>query len=62
MQFLVRHLPDSLVKFFARPYVAGDSLEQGLAATRRLLEERGVLTTFDLLSEDIATQEAAATP
>lgn len=57
MKSLIRYLPDFLVKFFARPYVAGDSLEQGLAVTRRLLQERGVLTTFDLLSENIVREE-----
>lgn len=57
MKFLARNLPDFLVKFFARPYVAGDSLQEGLAVTRRLLQERNLLTTFDLLSEDIETEE-----
>jgi len=55
---LIRHLPDFLVKFFARPYVAGDSLEQGLEVTRRLLAGRRVLTTLDLLSEGITTDAA----
>ena len=57
MRVLIRILPDFLVKFFARPYVAGDSLEQGLAATRKLLE-RKVLTTFDLLFEGVQRPEA----
>ena len=57
MKVLIRILPDFLVKFFARPYVAGDSLEQGLAVTRKLLERRA-LTTFDLLFEGVQRPEA----
>ncbi|MFQ5504019.1 MAG: proline dehydrogenase family protein [Planctomycetota bacterium] len=55
MKALVRILPGFLVKFFARPYVAGDSLDKGLMATRQLLE-RGLLTTFDLLSENVESR------
>ena len=48
--------PDWLVRLFARPYVAGDSLNAGLATAERLLES-GVLTTLDLLAEGIRTDE-----
>lgn len=58
MKALIGWLPDFLVKFFARPYVAGDSLESGLTAAKSLLEERGVLTTLDLLYEGVDDDEA----
>ena len=58
MKALIRHLPDFLVKFFARPYVAGDSLEAGLSTARKLLDERDVLTTLDLLFEGVEQGKA----
>jgi proline dehydrogenase len=48
--------PGWLVRLFARPYVAGDSLDDGLTTASRLLES-GVLTTLDLLAEGIRTDE-----
>jgi len=57
LQTLIRLLPDFLVKFFARPYVAGDSFEQGLEVMNQLLRDRKLLTSFDLLSEDISERE-----
>ena len=53
LKALIRNLPSFMVKFFARPYVAGDSLESGLATARRLLDERDVLTSLDLLYEGV---------
>jgi len=41
------------VRFFAKPYVAGDSLEKAMAAVASLHSERGLLSTLDLLAEDI---------
>lgn len=45
-------VPKSMVKAFAKPYVAGDTLEKGIEAARTLLEERGILTSLDLLAEE----------
>lgn len=56
---LIRCIPASLVRFFASPYVAGDSLEKAIAVARKLHEERGLLSTLDLLAEDIRTPEQA---
>ncbi|PIE23339.1 MAG: hypothetical protein CSA62_08055 [Planctomycetota bacterium] len=53
---LIQALPGSLVKFFARPYVAGDSLESAVDVARQLYDERGVLTTLDLLQENVEEQ------
>jgi proline dehydrogenase len=55
---LVRLIPPSMVRFFARPYVAGDSLEKALAAAADLWSRRGLLTTLDLLAEGIETPAA----
>lgn len=54
---LARLVPAPLVRWFARPYVAGDSLDAGLAIAARILEERGLLTTLDLLGEDVTQPE-----
>ncbi|MCB9880282.1 MAG: proline dehydrogenase family protein [Planctomycetes bacterium] len=58
MKPLIRLLPGFLVKFFARPYVAGDSLESGLDVAADLLRQRGVHTTLDLLYEGVDDDEA----
>lgn len=42
-----------MVRFFAKPYVAGDSLKMAMAVVGKLREERGLLSTLDLLAEDI---------
>jgi len=45
--------PAPIVRLFARPYVAGDSLEKALHVARRLLKEAGIVTTLDLLAEEV---------
>ncbi|MEZ5964099.1 MAG: proline dehydrogenase family protein [Planctomycetota bacterium] len=54
----VRVIPPFLVRFFARPYVAGDSLAKAMDTAADLLVRRGLLTTLDLLAEDIETDAA----
>lgn len=56
---LIRLIPAPLVRFFAKPYVAGDSLAKALEACATLWHRDGVLSTLDLLAEDIETQAAA---
>lgn len=58
MKAIIRRLPNFLVKFFARPYVAGDSLERGLEVAQKLLAERDVYTTLDLLYEGVDDDDA----
>ena len=48
-----------MVRFFAKPYVAGDSLEKAMEVVRKLRSERGLLSTLDLLAEDIREPEQA---
>lgn len=52
---LVRMIPAPLVRFFARPYVAGDSLAEAVEVAADNLEQRGLLTSLDLLAEGIDT-------
>lgn len=57
MNPLIRLIPPLLVRFFARPYVAGDSLEKALDVAVGLWRAKGLLTTLDLLAEHIHRQE-----
>ncbi len=52
----VSAIPQDLVRFFARPYVAGDSLEKAIDTAADLFHERGIYTTLDLLAEGIDSQ------
>ncbi len=49
-----------MVRFFARPYVAGDSLGTAMDTAADLFARRGLLSTLDLLAEGIETQAAVA--
>lgn len=60
MNPLIRLIPPFLVRFFAAPYVAGDSLDKAIVVAGRLWRERGLLATLDLLAEDIRRPEQAA--
>ena len=53
---LARLVPGPLVRFFAARYVAGESLEEGLAKARQLLFEQFLLTTLDLLGEGVESE------
>lgn len=53
MNPLIRLIPPFLVRFFASPYVAGDSLAMAMDKVRRLWRERDCTATLDLLAEDI---------
>lgn len=59
MNPLIRVIPAPLVRLFARPYVAGDSLQDALDAAATLWANQGVRTTLDLLAENISTERAA---
>ncbi|MHC4450809.1 MAG: proline dehydrogenase family protein [Planctomycetota bacterium] len=54
---LSRIVPAPLVRWFARPYVAGDSVEEALRAAQRLQDGRGLRTTLDLLGEGVTRAE-----
>lgn len=55
-QFVVHRLtPPFLVKSFARPYVAGDSIQAALDTARELFHDRGIHSTMDILGEETAS-------
>ena len=58
---LARLVPGPLVRWFARPYVAGDSIEACFRVADERLRADGVLTTLDLLGEDVRTPEQVRT-
>jgi proline dehydrogenase len=54
---IARLVPGPLVRWFARPYVAGDSMQEGLDTAASLFREQGLLTTLDLLGEGVTRAE-----
>jgi len=56
-KFVINLAPSSLVKLFASPYVAGDSIESAVRTARRFWEERHVCSTIDLLGEELQNDE-----
>ena len=52
-KFIVDHLPNFLVRTFAKPYVSGDSLEKGIKKVDELWNEKGLASTLDLLGEAV---------
>ena len=57
VNLLIRLIPELLVRFFARPYVAGDSLDSALEVSAEILQRNGFLTSLDLLAEGIDSSE-----
>lgn len=57
MNPLIRVIPPTLVRFFARPYVAGDSIQDAIDVAAALWRDRGLLSSLDLLAEDIEDAE-----
>ena len=53
----IRWIPAPFVRFFASPYVAGDSLAKAMAVAADLLQKRRLLTSLDLLAEGITSAE-----
>lgn len=58
MNPFIRVIPPLLVRTFARPYVAGDSLERAMEVVNQLREQR-LCASLDLLAEDIHTEQQA---
>jgi proline dehydrogenase len=64
MQFrktLVNLIPGPLVRIFAAPYVAGDSLDKALAAADRFHRENRLDITLDILGEAETTESKVKT-
>lgn len=56
-KFVINLAPTPLVKLFAGPYVAGDSIEAAKETARKFWEERQVHSTIDLLGEELESDE-----
>jgi len=56
-RFIINLAPTPLVKLFASPYVAGDSIEAAINAARKSWEDRRVCSTIDLLGEELESDE-----
>lgn len=52
---LLSHFPKWMVKPFASPYVAGESIDD-VVKTVKILNTKGFMTTVDILGEHIATE------
>jgi proline dehydrogenase len=49
-------MPGFLIRFFARPYVSGDSIEKGVVKADELWD-KGISSTLDLLGEEVFSKE-----
>jgi len=56
-KFIINLAPTPLVKVFASPYVAGDSIQAAVRTAKSFWEERHVKSTIDLLGEEIEKDE-----
>jgi len=56
-RFIINLAPTPLVKLFASPYVAGDSIEAAINTARKSWEDRRVCSTIDLLGEELESDE-----
>lgn len=50
-------MPTPFIWLFANPYVAGDSMQKALDKVETLWQERKIMSTVDLLGEDVSTEE-----
>ncbi len=55
---ILPHMPKRLVWVFSKRYIAGETIEEGILASK-LLNENGIETTIDLLGEFIETIDEA---
>lgn len=53
---VINNSPESIIKFFARPYVAGFSLDAAIAQVDKLYS-KNILSTVDILGEEAETDE-----
>jgi len=56
-RFIINLAPTPLVKLFASPYVAGDSIEAAIDASHKFWDKRHVCSTIDLLGEELESDE-----
>ncbi len=56
-KFIINLAPIPLVKLFANPYVAGDSIDAATDTAQNFWEKRHVCSTIDLLGEELDSDE-----
>ncbi len=56
-KFIINLAPTPLVKRFANPYVAGDSIDAATDTAQNFWEKRHVCSTIDLLGEELDSDE-----
>lgn len=56
-KFVINLAPTPLVKLFASPYVAGDSIALTTSTAQKFWEQRHVCSTIDLLGEELEDDE-----
>jgi len=56
-KFVISLAPTPLVKLFASPYVAGDSIGAAVNTAQKSWDERRVCSTIDLLGEELESDE-----
>jgi len=55
--FIIKLIPTPLVKLFASPYVAGDSIEAAIDTAQKFWKDRHVCSTIDLLGEELESDD-----
>ena len=56
-KFIINLVPSTLVKLFASPYVAGDSIQMAVDSARKFWGDRHVCSTIDLLGEELESDD-----
>ncbi|RME76292.1 MAG: hypothetical protein D6785_13965 [Planctomycetota bacterium] len=58
-KWLVEYMPPAMLAFFSKPYLGGYSLEEALEVARQLYQTKGILSTIDLLGEEVENKQKA---
>ena len=54
---LLNLIPDPMVIFFSRPYVAGNSMKAAIDLADKIYKEKGILSTIDVLGEEVQNED-----
>ena len=56
---LINSIPNRMIIFFARPYVAGATIQSAIDLGDELFKSRGILSSVDVLGEEVQREEDA---
>jgi len=56
---LLNLIPNPMIIFFARPYVTGATMQSAIDVADKLFKTRGILSTLDVLGEEVDKEEDA---